>query len=452
MEDQPENENLLSAPVKLSPGWEDRTDKSAEELNFKPAHEERTPVDRWRVVYFILLLHGIATLMPWNMFITANSYFVDYKLAGNETDVVKYRNYFLSFLGFAAQIPNLVLNGLNVFLQCKGGNTGMRIVWSIIIVVIMFIITVFLAMIDSSGWPAAFFWITMISVVFINMANGVYQNSVYGIAANLPMKYTNAVVLGSNLSGTITSIIMILSIAMTPDPRTSAIYYFLAAIFILLVAFDTYFILPLMPFYRAHTTQIQSDNKSDLETEDQSPPFLYIFKKCWIQLFGVFFVFFVTLTCFPAIQAGVMRSSSSFFITDKYYAPITCFLFFNAFATLGNFISEYVKVPGPRWVWLPIVLRFLFVPFFCFCNFKPDMRQLPVFINNDYVYITGGILMAVTSGYFSSLSMMYVPRCVDEPKYKGTAGMMGAFFLILGITTGILFSLPVTIFVENATW
>jgi len=27
-------------------------------------------------------------------------------------------------------------------------------------------------------------------------ANGIYQNSIYGLAAYLPMKYTNAVVLG----------------------------------------------------------------------------------------------------------------------------------------------------------------------------------------------------------------------------------------------------------------
>ena len=47
-------------------------------------------------------------------------YFVDYKLAGNETDVVMYRNYFLSIVGFATQIPNCVLSGLNVFIQCKG--------------------------------------------------------------------------------------------------------------------------------------------------------------------------------------------------------------------------------------------------------------------------------------------------------------------------------------------
>ena len=59
-------------------------------------------------------------LQTLNAFRVNLQYFVDYKLAGNATDVVKYRNYFLSFLGFAAQIPNLILNGLNVFLHCKG--------------------------------------------------------------------------------------------------------------------------------------------------------------------------------------------------------------------------------------------------------------------------------------------------------------------------------------------
>ena len=80
--------------------------------------------------------------------------------------------------------------------------------------------------------------------------------------------------------------------------------------------------------------------------------------------------------------------------------------------TLSHMTMLLLLQLGPRWVWLPIVLRVLFIPFFCFCNFKPDMRQLPVFINNDYVYITGGMLMAVTNGYLSSLSMMYVPRWV----------------------------------------
>ena len=36
MGDQLKSENMLSVPVKLSPGWEDTMDKSAEELNTVP--------------------------------------------------------------------------------------------------------------------------------------------------------------------------------------------------------------------------------------------------------------------------------------------------------------------------------------------------------------------------------------------------------------------------------
>lgn len=35
--------------------------------------EINPPRDKLNIIYFILLLHGIGTLMPWNMFITANS-------------------------------------------------------------------------------------------------------------------------------------------------------------------------------------------------------------------------------------------------------------------------------------------------------------------------------------------------------------------------------------------
>jgi len=56
------------------------------------------------------------------------------------------------------------------------------------------------------------------------------------------------------------------------------------------------------------------------------------------------------------------------------------------------------------------MLRAVFIPFFMFCNFKPEKRTLPVLFGNDYVYCVGGLLMALTNGYFSSLSMMFAPR------------------------------------------
>lgn len=82
------------------------------------------------------------------------------------------------------------------------------------------------------------------------MANGIYNNSVYGMAAKLPTKYIGAVVLGTNFSGTFTSIANIVSMFISPDARTSAIYYFTTALFVLLLCFDTYFALPLnVSFY-----------------------------------------------------------------------------------------------------------------------------------------------------------------------------------------------------------
>lgn len=77
------------------------------------------------------------------------------------------------------------------------------------------------------------------------MSNGIYQNTIFGMAAKLPGKYTGAVVLGSNISGTFVSIVSILSKIVTSNRRMAAIYYFIAALFVLLICFDTYFALPL---------------------------------------------------------------------------------------------------------------------------------------------------------------------------------------------------------------
>lgn len=77
------------------------------------------------------------------------------------------------------------------------------------------------------------------------MAGGIYQNSVYGMAAKLPIKYTGAVVLGSNISGSFAAIMSLLSTSFAESVRTAAIYYFITAMFVLLICFDTYFALPL---------------------------------------------------------------------------------------------------------------------------------------------------------------------------------------------------------------
>ena len=52
--------------------------------------------------------------------------------------------------------------------------------------------------------------------------------------------------------------------------------------------------------------------------------------------------------------------------------------------------------------------------------------------------------------HFIGMPFCVIPsRELTEPEHQGVAGMMAAFFLILGIFCGVIFSLPVTVLVEK---
>jgi len=87
-----------------------------------------------------------------------------------------------------------------------------------------------------------------------------------------------------------------------------------------------------------------------------------------------------------------------------------------------------------------VILRLLFIPMFLFCNYIPAKhRAYYVLVDNQWSFIVLVSLMSITHGYFSSLSMMYAPKVVEQAKSR-IVGMMSAFFLILGITFGCSFT------------
>lgn len=309
-------------------------------------------------------------------------------------------------------------------------------------------------MLNSTSWPGVFFWITMISVVLLNMVNGIYQNTIYGMVATLPVKYTGAVVLGSNISGLFASIISICSSYIFTSQRTSAIYYFITAMLVLLICFDTYFALPLNKFYRYHENLRLKDTETKVNVaEKKGIPYWKIFGEASPQLFNIFFTFFVTLSVFPALHSDIKPTNSNFFIPDYLFTPITCFLTFNLFAMLGSLTTSWIRWPSAKYLVIPVTLRGIFIPLFLFCNYLPKdiVRTLPVLIKSEWTYWIIAILMSFSSGYLSSLGMMYAPQTVS-PKYQITAGMFAAAMLITGIFSGILFSFIFPVFVENFTF
>ncbi|KAI1293862.1 Equilibrative nucleoside transporter 3 [Halotydeus destructor] len=403
-----------------------------------------------------MLMLGIGAVLPWNMFINANSYFVDYKLPqSNDTTVNHYRSNFLSFVGVSAIGPNFLLQLWNLFHHGGSGSFKMRIVATSVIEIMLMCVTIILAVLDSTGWPAYFFFVTMATVIVLNMAGGVFQNSAIGVAAKLPMSYTNAIVTGMSLGSTFAALASIISIAISSGPQTAAIVFFSIVLVYLVILMGLYWSLHRNSFYRFHDSKLDDATVICPRCEDpvihsslseQIHVYMAVFVKCWPQCLNTFLVFFVSFSIFPAVQADIVSVDGLF--SRLYFAPITTFLTFNFFAVMGNlFVCDMFKKPGPKYLWIPITLRFLFMPFFLFCNYQPlNGRSVPVWITSDWVFWFGNMLFGFTSGYFSSLSMIYAPKSVSAAQAP-VAAMMVGFALIAGCFAGamITFTWPLLV-------
>uniref|UniRef100_A0A094ZWD6 Equilibrative nucleoside transporter 1 n=1 Tax=Schistosoma haematobium TaxID=6185 RepID=A0A094ZWD6_SCHHA len=160
-------------------------------------------------------------------------------------------------------------------------------------------------------------------------------------------------------------------------------------------------------------------------------------KECWSQCANIWCVFSCTLSIFPAVQSRVRPVNPEYFIPPLWFVDVTCFLFFNVFAMLGCILCNWIQFPGPRYLWIPVLLRtIIFIPFFLSCNFGIENPHLSVLITNDHIYVLGCILFAFSNGHLASLGLMYAPRCCS-PDRAPLAGMFAAFFLILGVFTGV---------------
>ncbi|KAK6033154.1 nucleoside transporter [Ostertagia ostertagi] len=406
------------------------------------------PKDKCFLVYFIAMLHGIGVLMPWNMFITiAPQYYVEYWFSPNNTQT-DYAKNFMSSLGIASQFPNVMINIINTF-AVIGGALLLRIAGPIVVncasvfVTIMLIVFV-LPTEEDMAW---FYIATLVIVAVLNFSNGLYQNSTFGLFADFPAAYTNALILGNNLCGTFTTLLSILVTLILSDVRTIAITYFSISLVILTLCGLSLIILTKQEFYTYH---VEKGAAARVESNTSKPglkQFRECFRMCWVQLWNVYFLFFVSLCIFPAIMAAtpLYREPGQGWYSiwpERLYTFITTFLTFNVFATVGSTVANFVQWPRAQYLWIPVLIRGLFIPFFMFCNYRPFDRTLPVIFKSEYSFLLGGILMAFTSGYFSSLAMMYAPRVVPE-KYAKIAGMTAALCLILGIFSGVSFTLVV---------
>ncbi|CAF1231957.1 unnamed protein product [Rotaria magnacalcarata] len=396
----------------------------------------RVPSDRCFGIFFAFVLHGLGCFLPWNLLFHSYEYFVCCKFLDDDSDI--YRQYFLSFCALAALLAALVSTGIGLFIGFHG-DTKRRIIPSIVVLIIMFILQVLFAIFDARDSSGVFLCITILNIVIIGAFIGLYLSSVSGIVSYFPDRYVNALVIGTSLGILIAICSRIAFKYYSNDPRVIAIYFLVSAIVTLLFCFDIYFAFPYSQLFRFYHTSIKIDLLNTTKGRSLHVPYGKALKQIWLQCLSIWLHYFSTVTLFPSILSQVQSVTPNFLNLNLEFADGVVLINFALFNLLGNFLAGCIKKPYSRWISVFVFLRAILALIVClFVNFEPYSRHnLPVLIHNDYIFMTLVIVFGFTHGYFNSLLQMLTTKSV-EPYLSTTSAVILQLFIFAGCFFGII--------------
>ncbi|KAM9476610.1 equilibrative nucleoside transporter 3 [Clarias gariepinus] len=441
---------------------EERPDVHLEEEDgMSPLLARHRPRDSYCLVYIIFFLLGIGSLLPWNFFITAKHYWL-YKLNSTSSlashqDCQSHSDlsdYFESYLAIASTVPSVLCLIIN-YLLVNRLSSNIRILLSLAVILLVFIVTTVLVKTDVSGSKEKFLAGTLISVALVSGASNIFSGSMFGISAHFPMRISQALISGQAMGGTLSAVASIVDLAAASDVTNSALAYFLTADIFILFCIIVYLLLPKLAYSRyymeASCIGSAPTSESSLSTPESTssptimsvPPLKPIMGKMWKLSVYVFWVFFISIIIFPAISSGIqsVNKDSGSPWTGTYFVPLTSFLLYNVADFCGRQMTIWLQVPGPTSPVLPllVVCRTALVPLFMFCNYQPRCHLQKVFFPHDIFPVLFICLLGLSNGYLGTLTMIYgpkvVPRDLAEP-----AGVIMSFFLTAGLAAGSAFS------------
>ncbi|NXG70892.1 S29A3 protein, partial [Baryphthengus martii] len=429
-------------------------------------YSRQTPRDHLHGAYVIFFLLGIGSLLPWNFFITAKHYWM-YKLqncseqagpAGQATSDL--RDFFESYISIASTVPS-VLCLIGNFVLINKVPASVRILSSLFVMLVVFLVITVLVKVDTSAWTTSFFALTICCVVIVSSASTVFSSSIFGLSSCFPMRNLQALISGQAMGGTISAVASVIDLAAATNVTDSALAYFLTADIFIVICIMVFLLLPRLEYSRYYLgsqkespslVTVPPDSSAEDETEPESttdtsflakntsiPPLRPILQKTALLGFCLFYVFFISIIIFPSLSSNiesVSKSSGSPWST-KYFAPLTSFLLYNFADWCGRQITAWIQAPGPKSKLLPafVLLRTTFLPLFILSNYQPRAHIQTVVFSQDIYPVVFTVLLGLSNGYLGTLVMIYGPKIVPK-ELAEAAGVVMTFYLMLGLAVG----------------
>ena len=448
-----------------------------------------------RLLYWSCFLQGVGMLFPWNVFITAASYFA-LRFAGTAMET----NFEQAF-SFTYTFSNFVV----FLLLLKYGATPQFTLHRAVVVpnavtAGLFVLAAVLVYIPMDG--GFLFAISIVSVLLCGAFAASLQAGIFGFTARLPSQFTQAVFGGQGAAGACVALLSLLTLLFqecnaTTVPTIKDIgpqsfgYFFISAV-IVGICCAVFVWLTKTTFV---TTTLKESNVlwspavpggggggggggdhgdhggGDTTTSSWKELFMELKYHC----IGVCLTFTVTLALFPGLAANIKSynnpSDDQCPETGMLYGfgvwQSFLFLLFNLGDTLGRqmtLLPRHLHVVAPEKVWMVSVGRFVFLPLFMTCNIRQRFDDGDGILSNGTVAPMGTgnspgggsggggsdvwacvlmLLLAVSNGYCGGLEMQNGPKTCSHQKDQSRAGTLLAFFMTLGLLLGSLLAFPV---------
>lgn len=444
--------------------------------------------------YLTFTVIGVALLWPWNCFLSASAYYGERFL--HTPSLVKI--YSLTMMS----VSTIVSTTYSYYLsQAQRGvdykrriNVGLFA--TIVVFVLMAISCVSDLFIRLNDYVFFFFLMTMVLVSA--MATCLAQNGTMATVNVLGQIYTNAVMVGQAIAGTLPAVALIVSILIVGvKPRNVTaqvedddyyveknfgvfIYYITAS----LVSIASIALLALTGFLKSEAqykalnqlleegegSGLVEDEANDLQlgksaaagepgsvlTEPLPPSEVYVpFGVMWAKLklivMTIFLTFGVTLIfpVFASIVESVHTESENLFFHKSIYIPFI-YVVWNLGDLLGRVFcgasNSKFLVRDPNHLIIFSLLRFLYIPLFMTCNIHPS--GLAPMISSDLWYIFLQFTFGFSNGQLATSCFMVVGDHCDNDDEKKAAGGFTTVFLSTGLAVGSVLSYLLVLVVD----
>ncbi|CAG8432717.1 5699_t:CDS:2 [Diversispora eburnea] len=425
-----------TSPIEIEDDEDIENDNVSVALLSKP----EIPKDKYKFVYLIFFVQGLAQLLGWNVFITASVFFKS-RFRGSS-----YEDSFENYFSFIFMSSNLIFLIHALYTQ-KSANLSHRITFSLLVSMITFLLVAISTKYENFFTPSGYFYFITLMVFVSGIVSAYMQNGTFGIVSRFPPTHVQAVMSGQGAATSISQIFI--SLASADDLAHGAFIYFISAFIVIILAFILHFGLIRLPLY-LHYIPIEKtivENPPNL-TNLNNRLILDTFAKIRIMAFAVAFVFVVTLGIFPSITALIKSvtddENKNKFQMDYLFIPLH-FLIYNLGDWFGRSLPTFESyvITDPKKLASMSISRIIFIPLFLLCNVDVGVtgkRILPLLINNDLLYLFILSLFATSNGYLTSLLMMAAPQL--ENVEKDLAGTIMTFFLVFGLSIGSIISFP----------